>query len=208
MNKTRLIINFSPEAEVNRVKRTLNDLAWLNENGYNVKLPIKLADTIKNGRVFSEQEITDSVTDEFNNSEYEEKEVELLSQWAEKGKDFVYKLASLGLPLSASYMIILTKYGTGGSYNLPNIVVLKLSTTKPIIDILFHEIIHLTIELLIKQYKIDHWTKERLVDLVFGKIFPDRLKLQKNPEKSDEVSIIFDSLFPDIEKIIIEISRL
>ena len=145
---------------------------------------------------------------EFDQKEYEDKANELKQKWEEKKDDFLNKLAGLRLPMQSEYIVVFTKYGVGGSYGLPNTIQINFNypIEKETIAITLHEIIHLTIEELIKKYRIDHWKKERLVDLIYGKFYPHEKRLQRDPEKSEEIERIFEAFFPDIEKIIIEIS--
>ena len=73
---------------------------------------------------------------------------------------------------------------------------------------LAHEIVHLTIEHLIRKYQIDHWTKERLVNLIMNKFFPDKPILQRDPQNAEQISEIFDREFPNIEEVIKDISAI
>lgn len=66
----------------------------------------------------------------------------------------------------------------------------------------------MTIEPLIQEYKIQHWEKERIVDLIINKFFPEDQKVQRDPEDSEKISEIFEKNFPDVEKIIVEVSKI
>ncbi|MFC1700789.1 hypothetical protein ACFLZ0_01485, partial [Patescibacteria group bacterium] len=105
-----------------------------------------------------------------------------------------------------SYDLILTKYGTGGSYNLPNRIILNFNKKTPndIIRIIIHEIIHLLIQPLIEKFEIEHWPKERIVDLMLSKIMPELTKMQKLSQNTEKIDKLFNKFFPDIEKIIKE----
>jgi len=61
--------------------------------------------------------------------------------------------------------IFLTNYGVGGSYKLPNEIILKFPFKKGAKGVA-HEIIHLLIQEDVIKYKISHWEKERIVDLI------------------------------------------
>ena len=112
--------------------------------------------------------------------------------------------------MQSAYLVSFTKYGTGGSHNLPNRIQInfKYNCAKNLLATTFHEIIHLTIEDLIREYNIDHWTKERLVDLIYAKFFPKERLLQKDPEKPEQIKETFNRFFPDIKKVIIGVSKL
>jgi hypothetical protein len=71
-----------------------------------------------------------------------------------------------------------------------------------------HEIIHLTIQDLIEKYSIQHWVKERIVDLTYSRFFEGERGLQNSQEKMEEITTLFDSYFPDIEKIISEVGKI
>jgi hypothetical protein len=61
---------------------------------------------------------------------------------------------------------------------------------------------------LIKECGIAHWTKERLVDLVMNKFFPENQKLQRDPENAEQITEIFNTYFPDITKVIKAVSEI
>jgi len=205
-----LKVNFSKEDEMKRIKYTLGKLDWFVKQGYKINLPDKIKEISDQGRIPTDDEISEAVSAEFNQKEYEEKTQDLTQKWEKMREDFLKNLATLGLPLQPEYKITFTKYGVGGSYGLPNKIQINFdySYARGTLATTFHEIIHLTIEKLIKEYNIDHWTKERLVDLVYGKFFPTEQRLQRNPEKSEQVDEIFNHLFPDIGRIIHEIGKL
>lgn len=208
--KTDLKINFSKEDEVKRIKYTLGKLDWFVAQGYKINLPDKVKEIVDQGQVPTDDEISESVSSEFNQKEYEEKTQDLIQKWEEAKEDFLEKLATLGLPLQPEYRVSFTKYGVGGSYGLPNKIQINFdySYARNTLATTFHEIIHLTIENLIKEHNISHWTKERLVDLICSKFFPTEPRLQRNPEKSERVNEIFSQFFPNIERVVIEISEL
>lgn len=208
--KTDLKINFSKEDEVKRIKYTLGKLDWFIAQGYKINLPDKIKKIVDQGQVPTDDEISESVSGEFNQKEYEEKIQDLIQKWEETKEDFLEKLATLDLPLQPEYRVSFTKYGVGGSYGLPNKIQINFdySYARNTLATTFHEIIHLTIESLIKEYNINHWTKERLVDLIYSKFFPAEPRLQRNPEKSERVNEIFSQFFPNIERIVMEISKL
>jgi hypothetical protein len=85
---------------------------------------------------------------------------------------------------------------------------LNSTVTNSIIEITYHEIIHITIQNLIQDYNIDHWSKEQLVDLIYGNFFSLKPRVQKSTEKSPQIKLLFSQFFPNIEKIIVETSKL
>lgn len=70
-----------------------------------------------------------------------------------------------------------------------------------------HEIVHLAIEHLIQEFGIDHWTKERLIDLTMSK-FLDQRVVQRNPEHAEKIDEIYNEHYPDITAIVQKINEL
>lgn len=203
----KLRLNFSAEDEVERIKYTLGRLGWFREQKYKINLPSGIEEILKHGKRPTDQEIANAVSNEFARQDYKEKVDELEMGWEKDGNSFLESLATLGLPIQHEYEVLFTKYGVGGSYGLPNFIQININypNARDVLSTVFHEVIHLTIENLIKEYKIDHWTKERLVDLIFGRFFPTKQRLQRNPNEFEKVSEIFNKFFPDIKTIIKEL---
>jgi hypothetical protein len=193
-----LYFSFSVLTETERVKNTLAKLDWYTENGYTLNLPKGL-----NPGKETDELLERCISSEFNVTLYQEKQNELQTLWQEIGHSFLQKLHTLGLPLQREYVVTLTRYGVGGSYGLPNQIVVNFEKSSTLARILPHEIIHLTIEHLIQENNIDHWTKERLVDLVYAKFFPENKRLQRDPDNSEQIEKIFNQHFPNIKKVIL-----
>ena len=96
------------------------------------------------------------------------------------------------------YKLILTKYGMGGSYSLPNQIILNINS-KSKINTILHEITHLTIEAYIQKYKIQQNQKERIVDLILTskQISLNNYKMQK---RGKEYKKLTDKLFKEYFK--------
>ena len=205
-----LNIEYSREHDVHIVRETLAELAWLRQQGYKIHLPAKIEALVAQGSPPTEEQITAAVSSEFRLEEYEAKSQAVMRDWTERKGDFLQKLATLGLPLQSKYELLLTKYGVGGSYHRPNRVDANMHDpyTQDVLTTLFHEIIHLTIEDVIEEGHVDHWTKERLVDLIFGRFFPDKKELQQDPHHAKRIGELFDQFFPDIKQCIIEVAKL
>jgi hypothetical protein len=108
--------------------------------------------------------------------------------------------------VQGEYIVYLTKYGSGGSYELPNIININLlhERSKRLLRSVIHEIIHLAIEKYIDEYKVEQWKKERIVDLFFVRYFPRRVFVRDSYIAMDtqKVDQIFDDNFPNIEDIV------
>jgi len=203
-----VVFDCSVQDEIWRVKYLCKKHDWYRENGYQPGYPQKIEEKFKKDEKITEEDIEKAVADEFD-TESNEKEIQAAKEdWNKISEVFFENLKTLGLPLQEKYFVAITKYGNGGSYGVPDNIQLNFKQSKSLSFTTAHEIVHLTIEHLIQKYNIVHWTKERLVDLIMNKIFPGRPRLQRNPENAEQISEIFEREFPDIEKIISEVSKL
>ena len=60
-------------------------------------------------------------------------------------------------------------------------------------------------KLFVEKYNINHWTKERLVDLLFDKFAPKINKIQTISIDTNLIDESFEKNYPNVEKIISEI---
>jgi hypothetical protein len=208
MSKIKII--YSKEYDIQRVKNTINKIDWFIENKYDYKkfsFPKKLdLEKIKN---YSDQEIEDIVASEYEETLYKENEQFLNKQWSTIFNEIEQAFSRSSLVIQDEYNIYLTKYGTGGSYDIPNKVIINLSKSWNIgmLKTIIHEIIHLSIQKYIDEYKIGQWEKERIVDLFFIKNFPNRVPMQNMPINTKDIDEIFIEKFPDIKAVIEKISN-
>jgi hypothetical protein len=205
-----LEISYSIQDEIGRVKYTLGKYQWYIDNAYKPHLPEKISALLKQGGEISDGLIKESIEEEWTEVTYSNRKKEIEDAWENESPNFLLKLKALGRPLQDKYYINLTRYGVGGSYGYPQDIQINLRTEhgKGVLWIIFHEMVHLTIEDLIRKYNIEHWTKERLVNLIINKFFPDKAGVQKDPENAEKISEIFYRDYSDIEKIIIAVSNL
>ena len=201
------ILNFkySPELEVERIKFTLKKYSWYKENIYKIDLPETIKNRVEKGEKLTDEEILDAVNSEFDENDYKARIEKIKLEWNKIQDQFIKNLTTLGGHVFDKYDLKFTKYGSGGSYTMPNIIVININSD---LKIIAHEMIHLSIERLILDNKISHWVKERLVDLAVSKFLPERARFQRDPENKDEIEQIFNSHFPDMSKIIQEVSKL
>lgn len=206
----KLNIKYSLEDEVVRVRESLKKSEWYRENGYAgvVCLPggLTLADFAV---IPKEDEFLEKLKDEYSEGIYKETQGSTQEAWADISHIWAQRggLPSI-VPFIPEYNVQLTRYGTGGSYSLPNTIIVNIrtKTIKQIPKTIFHEIIHLAIEPHIKHYSIKQWEKERLVDLIFAKTFPEIAFSQKIPEEAHFVDDIFKKYPNDVEATVREIS--
>lgn len=155
-------IKFGIDVELERIKKTLEKLDWYNSQGYNVKLPKNI------NKKSSKKEIRDKIIEEFNESEYVNVKTRIKNASVFNEQAFFKKLNDVfGNNISKEVHVYLIAYGVYGSYNLPNTIFLRFNQ-KNIVKTIIHEIIHLLIEEKIQKYKIEHWEKERIVDLILN----------------------------------------
>lgn len=207
-SKIEVVFDYSAEDEKERVFRTLKKHSWYKENGYKPKYPELIQEKLEKEENIKEEDVLEAVLSEFDKNKYAEQIGSILEEWNKIKGGFFENLKTLNLPLQDKYFVCVTKYGTGGSYGLPDSIQLNLENKRNIPITLAHEIVHLTIEPLIQEYKIQHWEKERIVDLIINKFFPEDQKVQRDPEDSEKISEIFEKNFPDVEKIIVEVSKI
>ena len=157
---TLLKIQYSKEYEVTRIKNTLSRMDWYNKHNYKPLLP----------KGVTPENAKEIVKKEFNKKEYEKAKKELL----DKINPEVLKEIELtvGKKIPDEIIVILTKYGVGGSYNLPNIVIInfKARARHDTLYCLKHEIIHLLVEEEVQKKKLTQEQKEELVNGLMEKV--------------------------------------
>jgi len=207
----KLKIKYSVDLETQRVFDMIKRIEWFNKMGYKINLPekIKLMNLDKVVKLTT-KDIKKIIAEEYKLQDYQKTESIIEKTWNNISAELSKKLSIINLKYKSSYILILTKYGTGGSYNLPNKIILNFNKKTPdrIIRIIIHEIIHLSIQSLIEKFKIDHWIKERIVDLMMFKVMPELAKMQNIPQNTEKIDKLFKNFFPDVEKIIKEYSLL
>jgi hypothetical protein len=196
-----LQFNYSIDYEVERIKNTISRLDWFKEKGYQLLFPEGFSVENKD---FSDDNIKNSILEEYNEIDYKKVADIVNEQWS-KFSPFLEKyFLETKTKLENIYKVNLTKYGVGGSYNLPNTIIVNfqgkfgIGVSKTII----HEIIHLSIQELIEKYKVGHWEKERVVDLILLKIVPEIAKMQNISIDTKLVDESFKKHYPNIEEII------
>jgi hypothetical protein len=111
---------FSAENEVCRIKDTLKKNGFYNKNGYKILLPEGISENS------SEEEIKNAVLKEWDETFYKKAKQEIGLQWEETADLLKNGLKKTKFIPCKEYEVTLTKYGVGGSYNLPNTIVLNI----------------------------------------------------------------------------------
>ncbi len=201
-----LAISFSENSELNRVRETLKRLPWYREHKYPdtfAKLPLDVTETS------AEAAIVASVSKEYDPQLFKETEEYVQGKWNVVVEGFEELRKMRGIELRDSYSVVLTKYGSGGSYNgAIGELIIRIGSQKrreQIVGVIVHEIVHMTIQHLVDRYEVPHWRKEKLVDMLVERYFPALEMSQNIPEDVSIVESTFNSLFPDIGAIAKEI---
>jgi len=197
---SKLNIKYSAQIELDRVMGSIKKLPWFRENNYLISLPEGVSESS------SEEKIREAVEKEYseNIQVYKKEKISLLECWEKYGEILEEKLKECSLIFHPEYEVLFSAYGVGGSYQLPNLFIVNAKRKYQIgvLRTVIHEIIHLAIEEDIQKYKIEHWVKERIVDLTFEKFFPELVKKQDIPIPTEKIDNIFAEHYPDVKKII------
>lgn len=201
--------NYSTDFDCLRVETTFNKIGWFREHGYNPTFPgnKKIADFVETQTL---DELIELVKTEYNPTYYANVAHELEKQWRWFTDRWAESpLKNIALNFSNTYEVFLTSYGVTGSYNIPNEVIINVRKREHdrLAEILFHEMIHLSIEPLIQEHSIPHWHKERLVDLYYKRIFPEKSFEQNLPKEVLDADPIFDKYFSDPKRMIEELAK-
>ena len=180
-------------------------LPWYRKQGYTDKF-ILLPDGLYEGS--SLVDIQKVLQNEYNKDEYRSY-TKLLKLKLDSHSLEPLKLL-IGFRRSKDYKILLTKYGSSGSYDAKTatiIVNIILRNIDKSIGTVVHEIIHIVIQHLIDEYAIAHWHKERLVDLIQEKLYPGMRTMQHIKQNTSVVDMSFEKFFPNIKNICQEINH-
>lgn len=205
------------EQEAAYIWRTLRDIPFFEQNGYNVALPSgEVIVTLKNKARAGSLDDDDYVTlQTFLQTEVYRDEDYLKGY--EKISDILPSLEKMVSVLEAQnyewgfrvydhYPILLTLYGPGGSYDPDSGTITMLTNTQggfrqysnPL-NTLIHEVVHIGIEAsVVRRLSVPHGQKERLVDtfvkLHFAEALPDYRVQQMGDPEIDEAFSELESL--------------
>ncbi len=197
-----LDIKYSPEYEISRIKDTLEKLNWFKEKGYRLRFPEGFS--VENQNFKDEEYIKKCILEDYTKDNYEEQKAFANKEFDKINTALEKFFNATKIQPQKVYEVYLTKYGVGGSYNLPNRIIINIQTCKEVrlLWTIVHEIVHLSIEDLIQKYNIDHWTKERIVDLTVEKIAPEINTMYKLDIDTSTIDKNFKKYYPNMEKII------
>jgi hypothetical protein len=203
MTKTLpLNIIYGIENEVDRVINTLKRLPWYKEQEYSesfAKLPKGVTGDL------DLKDIETIINVEFDCQKYEEYKNYIESEWGNLSSQLMKLKEISAFNLNNHYTLILTRYGSGGSYDSKQGLVISnidFRSKDEIMGTIIHEIIHIGIQHLIDRYNVRHWYKERLVDLLVDRFFPGLKNMQNIKDDTKTVDEAFANHFPELEKVI------
>lgn len=200
-------VSYSFDHEVERIHEVGQNLDWYLQNGYKPLLPQGI--TYENIASLSKLKIIAILTKVFHEDDYAAAKHVLMRNVEKYHVPFGDKLIELGLFVEPKYEVILTKYGTSGSFLVPKDVVLNImgkTGTEPIAKVM-HEIVHMVIQPLLEKHPLQRGEKERLVDLIVRRVAPfEDTPMQDIPKSiADKVDELFEKHYPDIEALLKEL---
>jgi len=198
----KLTILYSVELEIQRAQSAVKKIPWYVANGYGESFA-KLPEGIT--KASNDEAIAKAVRSEYSEDEYVKFVANLQKEWTDIPSGFEKMKEEPTLHLESEYEVMLTKYGSGGSYDLEkNRVIIRINRNlqEGIVPVVVHEITHMTIQYLIDQYKVRQWHKERLVDLLLEQYFPGLKKQQNIREDVSMVDQAFERFFPNMKGVV------
>ncbi|MEL6943045.1 MAG: hypothetical protein AAFO82_10275, partial [Bacteroidota bacterium] len=207
------------EQEATSIWRTINDIEFLEGQGYNIHLPEhavidSLIEKSKN-KTFGNSDF-ESIYTLLESGVYSKSTYEAAFEKVNLQKELINSLVTRlkhtrdqwkwKFKTFEAYKIVFTLYGTGGSYD-PDLGIVTLFTNKdgrfmnydsPANTIL-HEIVHMGIEeSIVQKFNLSHGLKERIVDtityLLFKEELPDYRIQQMGDPKIDQYLSNIDDL--------------
>lgn len=172
----------------------IKKLSWYKANSYKIDLPqhaIFNSICANPGAVDENVQLFEQIQfDRIYDPAILEQDCCALALQKDRAESFVDKLTILhdhwGFKLFSEYHVVITPYGPGGSYHTnTGMVIIALYRVRDrckrpafhtIVHEIVHEIVHIGIEEnIVQKYRLSHWEKERLVDLICSKflLIPD-----------------------------------
>ena len=185
-----LDIKYSIKLEKQRIKNTIKKLSWYEKLGYSPSFPKNI-----NSKIDNLEKIYTAIQNEYVEENYKKAAIEINKNFLKIESTVYNKLQKICCKkIKRNFKLILTKYGVGGSYALPNKIIYNIGMKFSSVNTILHEITHLIIEPYIKKYKIQQNEKERIVDLILvsKNIALNNYKMQK---RGEECKKFIDPLF-------------
>lgn len=206
----KINIQYSVQNEIERVFSTINRIDSFIERGYNIeKLSFPQNIPYNEFKSMTKDEIEKLIIGEYKVDDYEKNIKYIQDEWLKMEPKLSTGIEKMKIVPTAEFDIIFTKYGITGSYHNPKTILVNIEKlhSEELLKSILHESIHLIINPYILTYKIEHWPKERITDLIFLDFFSELNKMQSIPNM-DKLDKIFYKYFPNIEAVISKISGL
>lgn len=185
-----LNIKYSLGLEKQRIRNTLKKLSWYEKLGYAPRFPKNVNPSIDNL-----EKIYIALQNEYTEEDYKIYAIKIKKEFSKIEADFFKKLQKVcGKKIKRNLKLILTKYGVGGSYALPNKIIYNMAMQSSSVNTILHEITHLIIEPYIKKCRIQQNVKERIVDLILMSE-PIALYNYKMQKRGQDHKKLIDPLF-------------
>ncbi|HAT68063.1 MAG: hypothetical protein A2481_01215 [Candidatus Yonathbacteria bacterium RIFOXYC2_FULL_47_9] len=198
----KLNILYSKDFEVERVVDTLKRIDWYKTNGYTVQLPEGL--DVSDPSIVTREDIEIAVSKEYDEQNYIGSKKYIEDHWDDIGNELLKNIKNTSLATEEYYDIHITRYGVGGSYHLPNKIIINIQRMFEygLLKTTAHESIHLAIQPLVEKYNVKHWVKERVVDLILEQLVPKVNSFQKMPIEIERTDEVFKEKYPNIDLIL------
>lgn len=186
----------------------IKKLSWFENNGYIVGLPKHTAfkilydnrDSIANVTECELERIKHIFNKEIYNYQDFHLGLQLLQVYNEILVTVISRLHELhnqwDFRLMKHYEVVLTLYGPGGNYHFKDetgYIIMKIdqkinsdgTLKSSTLGTIIHEMVHIGIEEFVQEYKLTHWEKERIVDLICYNCFSDIIPEYHMQKKAD-----------------------
>jgi hypothetical protein len=204
----KLNILYSQELEVERIINTIKRLDWYKANGYTVQLPESL--DVSDITNITPELVRVAISKDYNKQNYLVSQKYIEDHWGSIRDEFLKNVKNTSLLLQESYDIQLTRYGVGGSYHMPNKIIINIQRMFEfgLLKTIAHESVHLSIQPMVEKYNIKQWHKERVVDLLLQEFAPKVNSFQKMSIDTSKIDEIFKKEYPDVDKILSSVGSL
>ena len=180
----------------------LNDMPFYKENNYTVELPdnpvfLELAKKSPKFGKINKKELFNLFKKEIYDTVFFKQGISRLESYRPMFDKAISKFIGMnqkwGFKIFPKYSVLLTRYGTGGSYYPDEGKILTITNFDGNLkescpgESLIHEIVHIGIEKnIVNHFSLDNWEKEAVVDLICVLKFKDILptyQIQKQGNK-------------------------
>jgi len=179
---------YSKIREKEKLLNIFEEYRWFIDNDFPIILPKFYAEIYqqnKNNKKVFTKKIGRELNKIYNKNNYQAKQKKIKNDWQKIEQEFFNILNDFNFNMKDKYICYISLYGPEGQFKYPNIINLRVKSSRDIKnanEIIAHELIHLLIYNKIKKIKLNYKQTEGIVDLFFTEtklktIFP-QYKLQ------------------------------